>query len=220
MNIVQTSQFQRLLVHSLPVKDTPTLDKEGIQREADDFHPRARLRALHKQKAIIVNNAASIEAFSNIYIIEESLVRDYLDHLKHIEMMSGKRKQEKQTKNQQEARRPCDDFDWYKMLADGTLEKQHVAILNKYIDHYQLLLVRDKNKPEKLRAIFKHLIEQRNNEDESDDDVVFNKIGESSDASYFRTLHLTHQTPHRQTRRTVFFLLIIIIFIKSCGNKN
>ena len=98
MNIVQTSQFHRLLVHSLPVKDTPTLDKEGTQREADDFHPRARLRALHKQKAIIVNDAASIEAFSNIYIIEESLVKDYLAHLKHIEMMSGKWKQEKQTK--------------------------------------------------------------------------------------------------------------------------
>ena len=154
---------------------------------------------MHKQKAIIVNDAASIEAFSNIYIIEESLVKDYLAHLKHIEMISVKREQEKQTKNQQEDRIPCDDFDWYKMLDDATLKKQRVAILNKYIDHYQLPLVRNKNKPEKLRAIIKHLIEQRNNEDESDDDVVFNKIGESSDASYFRTLHLTHQTPRRQT---------------------
>ena len=179
------------------------MDKEGTRREADDFHPRARLRALHKQQAIIVNDPASIEAFSNIFIIEESLVKDYLAHLKHIEMMSGKRKQEKQTKNQQEDRIPCDDFDWYKMLDDGTLNIQRVAILNKYTDHYQLPLVRDKNKSEKLRAIIKHLIEQRNNEDESDDDVVFNNIGESSDPSYFRTLYLTHQTPHRQTRRTI-----------------
>ena len=39
-----------------------------------------------------------------------------------------------------------DDFDWYKMLDDGKLEKQRVAILNiKYIDHYQLPLVRNKN---------------------------------------------------------------------------
>ena len=59
---------------------------------------------------------------------------------------------------------------------DGTLKKQCVAILNKYTDHYQLPLVRDKKKPEKLRAIIKHLIEQRNNEDESDDDIVFNKL--------------------------------------------
>lgn len=68
------------------------------------------------------------------------------------------------------------------MLDDGSLEKQRVAILNKYIDHYQLPLVRNKNEPEKLRAITMHLIEQRNNEDESDDDVVLNEIGESSDA--------------------------------------
>ena len=27
--------------HYLPVKETPTLDNEGIEREADDFHPRA-----------------------------------------------------------------------------------------------------------------------------------------------------------------------------------
>ena len=114
------------------------MDKEGTQREADDFHPRACLRALHKEKAIIVNDAASIEAFSNIYIIEGSLVKDYLAHLKYIEMMSEKQKQEKQTKNQQEDRIPCDDFDWYKMLDDGTLKKQCVAILNKYTDHYQL----------------------------------------------------------------------------------
>ena len=151
------------------------MGKEGTQREADDFHPRARLRVLHKQRAIIVNDAASIEAYSNIYIIEECLVKEYLAHLKHIEMMSGNRKQEKQTKNQQEDRIQCDDFKRYKMLDDGTLKKQRVAITNKCTDHYQLPSVRDKKKPEKLRAITKHLIEQRNNEDESDDDVVFSK---------------------------------------------
>ena len=67
------------------------MDKEGIQRKADDFHPRARLRTLHKEKAISVNDAASIEVFSNRYIVEESLVED----LNHIEMMSGKWKQQK-----------------------------------------------------------------------------------------------------------------------------
>ena len=53
------------------------------------------------------------------------------------------------------------------MLDDGALKKQRVAILNKYTDHYQLPLVRDKKKLEKLRAI---------NEDESYDDVAFNKL--------------------------------------------
>ena len=96
-------------------------------------------------------------------------------------MMSEKRKHEKQTKKQQEDEMSCDDFDWYKMLDDGTLEKQRVAILDKYIYHYQLLSVRNKNKPEKLRSIIKHLKDQRNNEDDSVDDEVLNEIGESSD---------------------------------------
>ena len=62
-----------------------------------------------------------------------------------MEMMSGKWKQEKQTKNQQD-RMSCNDFDWYKMLDDGELiEKQRVAILTKYIDHYQLPIVRNIN---------------------------------------------------------------------------
>ena len=104
--------------------------------------PTARLRALHKEKAINVKDAASIEAFSNRYIVEESLVND----LNRIEMMSGgSGNREKQMKNQQKHRISCNDFDWYKMLDDGTLEKQRVAILNKYIDHYQLPLVRNKN---------------------------------------------------------------------------
>ena len=104
------------------------MDKEGIQRKADDFHPRACLKALHKEKAINVNDAASIEAFSNrYYIVEESLVKDYLAHLNHVEMMSGKQKQEKQMKNRQEDRMSCEEFDWYKMLDNGTLEKQRVA---------------------------------------------------------------------------------------------
>ena len=51
--------------HYLSVKDTPTLDKESIQWKADYFHPTARLRALHKEKAINVKDAANIEAFSN-----------------------------------------------------------------------------------------------------------------------------------------------------------
>ena len=107
------------------------MDKEGIQWKVDDFHPTARLRALHKEKAINAKDAARIEAFINRYIVEESLVKD----LNHIEMMSGKRKQEKQMKNQQKDRMSCNDFDWYEMLDDGTLEKQRVAILTTISYH-------------------------------------------------------------------------------------
>ncbi|EDO30504.1 predicted protein [Nematostella vectensis] len=130
--------------------------------------------------ASAANQGIEEDAEGKKYIVEESLVKDFLTHLNHLEMMRNGHMKSKR-KKQQEDRMSFDDFDWNKMLDDGTLEKQRVAILDKCIDHYQLLSVRNKNKPEKLRAIIKHLTEQRNSEDGSDDEV-FNEIGESSDA--------------------------------------
>ena len=63
-----TSKLPKFLY--LPVKDTPTLDKEGIQKEADDFHPKARLKALHKEKAIhtyIIFQVLPAGLFSNLF---------------------------------------------------------------------------------------------------------------------------------------------------------
>ena len=165
--------------HYLPVDDTPTLKENGDKREVDDFHPRACLRALHKEKAIDINSTTRIQAFSNRYIVEVNLVKDYIAHLNHLEMMSEKRKVEKQTKNAQENRKSCEDFDWQKMLEDGTLKKQRVTILDKYIEYYQLSSVLNKNKPEKLKAIIQHM--QNAPEDDSDEDLVMEEFGESSD---------------------------------------
>ncbi|CAB4020533.1 RNA-directed DNA polymerase from transposon X-element, partial [Paramuricea clavata] len=60
--------------HYLPLQDTPIRKENGNRREVDDFHPRARLRALHKEKAINVEDALSVKAFCNKYIVEENLV--------------------------------------------------------------------------------------------------------------------------------------------------
>ncbi len=160
--------------HYLPVDDTPTLKENGDKREVDDFHPRACLRALHKEKAIDINSTTRIQAFSNRYIVEVNLVKDYIAHLNHLEMMSEKRKVEKQTKNAQENRKSCEDFDWQKMLEDGTLKKQRVTILDKYIEYYQSSSVLNKNKPEKLKAIIQHM--QNAPEDDSDEDLVMEEF--------------------------------------------
>ncbi len=92
--IPDTSRLPKF--HYLPVDDTPTLKENGDKREVDDFHPRACPMALHKEKAIDINNTTRIQAFSNRYIVEENLVKDYIAHLNHLEMMSDKRKVEKQ----------------------------------------------------------------------------------------------------------------------------
>ena len=43
------------------------------------------------------------------------------------------------------------------MLNSGTLAKQHVFVLDKYIHKQNLLAVKDKNKPQKVNAIVNHL---------------------------------------------------------------
>ena len=63
---------------------------------------------------------------------KESLVRKYLAHLNHLEMMSGKRKMEKKNKNLKENTMSYEEFDWMEMLNSGTLAKQHVCVLDKY----------------------------------------------------------------------------------------
>ena len=46
------------------------------------------------------------------------------------------------------------------MLSSGTLAKQHVCVLDKYIHKHNLLAVKGKNKPQKVNAIMDHLRSQ------------------------------------------------------------
>ena len=144
---------------------------------------------------------------------KESLVRKYLAHLNHLETMSRKRKMEKKNKNSKENTMSYEEFDWMEMLSSGTLAKQRVCVLDKYIDKHNLLAVKGKNKPQKVNAIMDHLrsfaestktnkqcslsVEEVDDHDEcevdegdealptcsSDEDFVLGEIGESSDQS-------------------------------------
>ena len=84
--------------HYLPVKETPISTNEG-RRGVDDYHRRAHLNQVHKNKEISIKDSTSVQTFCSRYIVEESLVKNYLEHLNHLEMMSNKRKTEKKTKN-------------------------------------------------------------------------------------------------------------------------
>ena len=50
-----------------------------------------------------------------------------------------------------------EEFDWMEMLNSGTLAKQRVCVLDKYIDKHNLLALKGKNKPQKVNAIMDHL---------------------------------------------------------------
>ena len=66
-------------------------------------------------------------------------------------MMSEEGKMEK--KKQQFER----ELDWMEMLNSGTLAKQRVCVLDKYIHKHNLLAVKGKNKPQIVNAIMDQL---------------------------------------------------------------
>ena len=104
-----------------------------------------------------------------------------------------------------------EEFDWMEMLNSGTLAKQRVCVLDKYIHKHNLLAVKGKNKPQNVNGIMDHLrsfaestqankqsslsVEEVDDHDEcevdegdealptcpSDEDFVLGEIGESSD---------------------------------------
>ena len=116
--------------HYLPVAETPiTNTDDGKRREVDDYHPWARSKQVHKKNEINIENNASVQTFCNRYIVEESLVKRYLEHLNHWETMSDKRKMGNKNKNLRENTMSYEEFDWMEMLNNGTLAKQRACVL-------------------------------------------------------------------------------------------
>ena len=140
--------------HYLPVAETPVTNTEnGKRREVDDYHPKARSKQVHKKNDINIEDSARVETFCNRYIVEESLVKKYLEHLNRLEMISEKRKMEKKNKNLKENTMSYQEFDWMEMLNSGTLAKQPVCVLDEYIHKHNLLAVKGKYKPQEFNAI-------------------------------------------------------------------
>ena len=142
--------------HYPPFMDTPCTKENGERREVADFQPRACLRAHCKEKAIDVEDALIVQAFCIKYNVDKNLVKTYLEHLKHLEMMNKKRKTETRGRNLQENSVSYEDFDCQKIVNKGTLEKQRVCVLDEYIEKHHLSAVRHKNKPEKVSAVIHH----------------------------------------------------------------
>ena len=142
--------------HYLPVEKTPITNiDDSKRREVDDY--RARSKRVHKKNEINIEDSASVQTFCNRDIVEKSLVKKYLEHLNHLEMMSEKRKMEKENKNLKENTMSCEEFDKMEMLNSGKLAKQRVCALNEYIHKHNSLAVKGKNKPQKVNAIMDHL---------------------------------------------------------------
>ena len=60
--------------HYLPVAETPiTNTDDGKRREVDDYHPRARLKQVHKKNEINIEDSASVQTFAKDTLLKKVL---------------------------------------------------------------------------------------------------------------------------------------------------
>ena len=88
-------------------------------------------------------------------------MKTYLEHLKLLELKKEKRKKERLEKSTVKAKMTYQDYDWVGMCNNGTLNKQTVAVLDKYIQYHHL-----KSHPlkkDKLIEVQRHVISNSTN---------------------------------------------------------
>ena len=76
------------------------LIEDGKPRKIDDFQPRANIRSQFAEGKL--KDLTSITTFSTKFIVEESLVKDYLEHLQNLDLRKQVRTRTAQRKRQAE----------------------------------------------------------------------------------------------------------------------
>ena len=161
--------------HYKNVFDTPT-HVNGKERTTDDFQPRKQAKDYMAKGRLGTDE--EIKQFSKTFIVDEVLVRKYIDHLKCLEINKKKRAEKRQLKKQQQSNKKYEDYNWIAMFNDGLLKKLNVSDLNKYLSHHGMMHSLKRRKAEKIRVIQGHITSHLN----VSEDGVF--VQENSDDSF------------------------------------
>lgn len=86
-------------------------------------------------------------------------MKDYLEHLMLLNLKKDKRKKERLAKKSAEASKTYQEYDWNVMFKDGSLSKQTMAVIDKYLKHHGLHTA--SNKHTKLMEVQRHIIQQQ-----------------------------------------------------------
>ena len=162
--------------HYKNVFDTPTHVDEK-ERTPDDFQPRKQAKDYMVEGKLGTDE--EIKQFSKTFIVDEMLVKKYVDHLKILEINKKKRAEKRQLKTQQERNKKYEDYNWLAMFNDGLLKKLNVSDLNKYLSHHRMMHSLKLRKAEKIRVIQGHIASHLLNI--SEDNIL---LQENSDDSY------------------------------------
>lgn len=178
--------------HYLMARETPTQDDAGNDRPVDDFQPRAQLKALYKENSISSSDEEKVKAFLAKYVVPENLVRNYILHLEHLNLMKEKRQREEKANKEARAEKKYEEYNWQDLYERRKILSLQVFELDKYIDHHRLSerghKLKKKDKVSLVQAhiamtTFANVREEReldlNEASEDEDDIVLNEWGTS-----------------------------------------
>lgn len=126
-------------------------------RLVDDNMPRVQLKAAYLSGQCSLPDPTSISKFSREFVVAEGCVKDYLEHLTLLDLTKDKRKKERLAKMSAEASKTYQEYDWNVMFKDGSLSKQTIAVIDKYLKYHGLFTA--SNKHAKLMEVQRHIIQ-------------------------------------------------------------
>ena len=104
--------------------------------------------------------AKEIAEFSVAFVVSEELVKNYIDHLKHLSYCKNLRTKETAQKSCARASKSYGDYNWEELLLTEGLNSLYVSELDLYLKNHSLPW-KKKLKKEKLELITTHLKETR-----------------------------------------------------------
>ena len=96
------------------------------------------LRSSFEQGKLSINASDAITEFSSKFIVDEKLVKNYIEHLPQLQSVNELRKQERRKEKQVRALKDVHCYDWKTLVEKGELDTLKVPELDKYSEHNKL----------------------------------------------------------------------------------
>ena len=87
-------------------------DENGKKRIPDDWQPRSNIKKLFEQGKLSINASDAITEFSSKFIVDEKLVKDYIEHLSQLQSVNEIHKQERRKEKQVQTLKDVHCYDW------------------------------------------------------------------------------------------------------------
>ena len=77
------------------VHTSSNIDENGQKRVPDDWQPWSNIKKLYEQGKLTIDASDAIAEFSSKFIVNEKLVRNYIEHLSQLQSVYEIRKEER-----------------------------------------------------------------------------------------------------------------------------